>query len=120
MPLPEEVGKAIMKYIKDFRPKTKSRSVFVSVYPPYNGFVKSVSISGIVSLALTKANVESKHRGAHLLRHTAANQALRNGASLYEIAQGLRHLQVATTTIYAKTDFESLTIVMGPWLGGVK
>ena len=54
--------------------------------------------------------------GAHLLRHTAATQMLRKGASLSEIAHVLRHRHVDTTAIYAKVDLASLQSVARPWL----
>jgi site-specific recombinase XerD len=53
--------------------------------------------------------------GAHLLRHTAATQMLRKGASLSEIAHVLRHRHVDTTAIYAKVDLRSLQSVIRPW-----
>ncbi len=120
MPLPTEVGAAIAQYIKDFRPKTPSRSVFVSRFPPHHGFRFSASISTIVKFALERAKIESSHQGAYLLRHTVANECLKNGATLGEVGQLLRHEQLATTTIYAKVDFARLSLAMRPWTGGVQ
>jgi site-specific recombinase XerD len=55
--------------------------------------------------------------GAHRLRHTAATEMLRAGASLPEVAQVLRHRTLATTTIYAKVDHRSLRTLAMPWPG---
>jgi integrase/recombinase XerD len=55
---------------------------------------------------------------AHRLRHTAATELLRAGGSLPEVAQVLRHRQLATTTIYAKVDRCSLRELARPWPGG--
>ena len=52
---------------------------------------------------------------AHRLRHTAATQALRAGASLPEVGQLLRHHRIATTAIYAKVDREALRGIARPW-----
>ena len=54
---------------------------------------------------------------AHRLRHTTATNMLRNGASLPEIGQVLRHQSVDTTAIYAKVDRNSLQTVCRPWPG---
>jgi len=54
----------------------------------------------------------------HLLRHTVANEGLKNGASLEQIGQLLRHEQLSTTTIYAKVDYERLRLVARPWISG--
>lgn len=121
MPLPKKAGAAIADYVKKHRPPTKSRAVFVSVDAPYSGFRRSASVSGIVKFALKRAKIESTHRGAYLLRHTVANEGLKNGASLEQIGQLLRHDQLSTTTIYAKVDYERLRLVTRPWAaGGVK
>jgi len=119
MPLPSEVGESIAIYIKKFRPKTPSRALFVSVFPPHHGFKLSVSVSCIVSFALQRAKIESSHRGAYLLRHTVANECLKNGASLNEIANLLRHDQLSTTAIYAKVDYARMQQAVRPW-GGVQ
>ena len=51
---------------------------------------------------------------AHRLRHTAATDMLREGASLTEIGQVLRHRQLQTTAIYAKADIETLRSLARP------
>jgi site-specific recombinase XerD len=53
--------------------------------------------------------------GAHRLRHTAATEMLRHGATLPEIGQVLRHRQVLTTAIYAKVDRDALRQLARPW-----
>jgi site-specific recombinase XerD len=54
----------------------------------------------------------------HRLRHTAATQMLRHGASLTDIALVLRHRSVDTTAIYAKVDYSTLRELAQPWPGG--
>jgi integrase/recombinase XerD len=120
MPLPAEVGDAIAIYVKDFRPSTTSRSVFVSVFAPFRGLQRSNSVGGIVRFALQRAGIDSPLKGSHLLRHTVANECLKSGARLDEVARLLRHEQLSTAAIYAKVDFERLSSAMRPWQGGVK
>jgi site-specific recombinase XerD len=67
----------------------------------------------IATQALRAAKVT--RGGAHRLRHTAATQMLRRGASLTEIAQVLRHRHVDTTAIYAKVDHGSLSALACRW-----
>jgi site-specific recombinase XerD len=118
MPLPKEVGQAIAEYIKKFRGKSTSRSLLVSFAPPFHGYARSSCVSAIVKRALQRAKIESKHQGAYLLRHTVANECLKNGASLREVGQILRHKSDATTAIYAKVDFSRLSAVSRPWAAG--
>jgi site-specific recombinase XerD len=55
--------------------------------------------------------------GAHRLRHALASELLREGASLIDISQVLRHKDLATTAIYAKVDLAALRQVAQPWPG---
>ena len=56
---------------------------------------------------------------AHRLRHTAATEMLRAGASLPEIGQVLRHSRTMTTAIYAKVDHAALRTIARQWPGDV-
>ena len=69
-----------------------------------------------VRLACARAGVAPA--GAHRLRHTAATELLRAGASLAEVAQVLRHRSLATSAIYAKVDRAALRDLARPWPGG--
>jgi site-specific recombinase XerD len=70
----------------------------------------------VVRRALRDAGITAG--GAHVLRHTAATQMLRRGASLSQIAHVLRHRSVDTTAIYAKVDYAALRTLVQPWPGG--
>jgi site-specific recombinase XerD len=86
--------------------------VFVSIRAPY----ESLSSSGVIAIATTVMRAAGIERGgAHRLRHTAATQMLRRGASMTEIAQVLRHRHLNTTAIYAKVDHDSLRTIARSW-----
>lgn len=112
LPLPVDTGHAIAAYLKRARRSTTTRSVFVRCRAPYTSLT-SGGIIGIAHRALRAAGVE--RGGAHRLRHTAATQMLRRGASLTEIAQVLRHRHVNTTAIYAKVDSDALRGLAKAW-----
>jgi integrase/recombinase XerD len=113
LPLPADVGEAIVAYLRDGRPATAlDRSLIVRVRAPHHGLT-SGGITQIVFAAAGRAGLGPMH--AHRLRHTAATQMLRAGASLEEIGQVLRHRQVLTTAIYAKVDRDALRGLARPW-----
>jgi site-specific recombinase XerD len=118
MPLPTDVGEAIAAYLRHGRPRCSSRRVFIRAKAPLGGFANSVAISLIVMRALERAGVESARKGAHLFRHTLACDLLRQGCSLDEIGELLRHQSPDTTAIYAKVDLVGLHSVALPWPGG--
>lgn len=112
LPLPADVGEALVGWLRrGVRSKT-TRSVFVSVRAPY-GSLTAHAIIAIATTAMRAAGVD--RGGAHRLRHTAATQMLRRGASMTEIAQVLRHRHLNTTAIYAKVDRDALRTIARSW-----
>ncbi len=64
---------------------------------------------------MRRAGVIASSYGAHILRHAAATEMLRNGASLYDIGSVLRHQSTDMSAYYAKVDMELLRQVVQPW-----
>ncbi len=120
MPLPQEVGEAIVDYLVRGRPSCSDRHVFIRGHAPRIGFSSSSSVAAVASRALARAGIASPRKGAHLFRHTLATQLLRQGASLAEIGQLLRHQHLDTTRIYAKVDLAALEKLAPPWPGGAQ
>ena len=77
--------------------------------PPGDG------VSSVVKHALTRANIDSPAKGAHLLRHTAATEMLRNGVPLDQAGLVLRHRSIDVTAYYAKADVALLKQIAQPW-----
>src|SRR5438874_11063909 len=109
IPLTQEIGDAIASYIKDGRPQTAEYVLFIRSRAPFRALANHCAISMIAAQAMHRAGVVCPSRGAaHVLRHSVASSMLRQGASLQEIADVLRHRSTATTEIYAKIDVVSL------------
>lgn len=116
MPLPIDVGRAIVDYLRHGRPDTSARTVFVKAQAPYTALAPS-GLSCIVGRAARRAGLGTVH--AHRLRHTAASRTINAGASLEEVAHLLRHTSPATTAVYAKTDQVRLSALARPWPTGL-
>lgn len=112
LPLPAAVGQALADYIRHARPGVGRGVLFRQVVAPHGGLA-APSVTGIVYRASDRAGVGRV--GAHRLRHTAATQMLRGGASLPQIAQVLRHSSTVTTAIYATVDHDALAALARPW-----
>ena len=115
LPLPQEVGDAILAYLERGRPRFNGEQLFLRARPPRRGFLDSTAVSGIVRQAIHRAKVIAPSHGAHVLRHSAATQMLRGGSSLEAIAKVLRHSSVEMTAHYAKIDVALLKDVAQPW-----
>jgi site-specific recombinase XerD len=116
LPLPADIGEAVAEYLLAGRPRDAiGRCVFVRAIAPREPLTPR-AVTKVVIRAGARAGVGRV--AAHRLRHTAATDMLRAGASLPEIGQVLRHQQVSTTAIYAKVDREPLRELARPWPGG--
>ena len=116
VPLPSDVGHRVAEYLQHARPADAiGRTVFIRHFAPHHALCAG-RVSGIVADAARRAGLGRVH--AHRLRHTAATELLRTGASLPEIGQLLRHRRTATTAIYAKVDRDRLRLIARPWPEG--
>jgi site-specific recombinase XerD len=118
LPLPQDVGDAVLAYIENGRPVVTEDRLFLRSKAPYRPFTTSSSISYIVDRALRRAGVEDPpSKGAGLLRHSAATTMLRAGATLEAVGAVLRHRSLDMTAHYAKVDVTMLETIAQPWPG---
>lgn len=82
---------------------------------PCRGFKDSTTVSTIVRRAVQRSGLNTPSKGAHLLRYSLATDMLRQGASMTEIGELLRHRSPNSTEIYAKVDIEGLRSIARPW-----
>ena len=115
LPLPVDVGDAIIAYLQNGRPRCNTRSLFVRTKAPYRGFHHPSSVSTIVRRALDAAGITTQLLGAHLLRYTMAQNCLCHGATLHELRELMRHTSIDTTALYTKIDFKQLRKLAPLW-----
>lgn len=117
LPLPEDAGSLLVKYIREERPATSCREIFLTSVTPRRPIGDCVTTT-FVKIFLKKLELDGPGRGAHSFRHTAASLMVEHGATLKEVADVLGHRSIATTGIYIKLDKPSLLEVALPWKGG--
>jgi len=118
LPLPQDVGDALLAYIEQERPRVPQEAVFLAMIAPFRSFSQSSHVSTIVALALKRAGIsDPPSSGACLLRHSAATSMLRSGATLEAVGTVLRHRSIDMTAHYAKVDVAMLEQVAQPWPG---
>jgi site-specific recombinase XerD len=114
LPLPQEVGVAIHRYLRESRPPVRVPEVFTTVLAPRRPLTRA-SVTHIVRSALRRTGIKASINGAHVLRHSVATAMLRQGASLASVGAVLRHRSPQTTAHYAKVDFGLLSEIAQPW-----
>ncbi|HMS15091.1 MAG TPA: tyrosine-type recombinase/integrase [Microthrixaceae bacterium] len=113
LPLPADVGEAIAAYLRDGRPVTPCRAVFITRFAPLKALAPQ-SVSKVVYEASRRAGIDPPVC-SHRLRHALATDMLAAGVTLPDISQVLRHRDLATTAIYAKVDHDSLRTLAVEW-----
>ena len=119
MPLPQDVGDAVLAYLEQVRPMVREERVFLRIQAPFTPFASAAAISGIVARVLARGGIDGIPTGAHIFRHSLATAMLRSGANLESIGTVLRHRSQSATAIYAKVDVAMLETVAQPWPGDV-
>ena len=117
-PLSPPVGEAILRYLRDARPRCEHRAVFLTIKAPFRPLSGS-SISAMVRMRLRKQGVKLDRIGAHCLRHSCAGQLLHAGFTLKQIADHLGHRSMNSTRIYTKIDVRGLRQVAELDLGAL-
>ena len=115
LPLPATTANAIAAYLKQERPRTTNRALFVRLTAPRDQLVGPDLVRKTIRQAYARAGLP--YTRSHLLRHTMANRLHAGGSSLKEVADVLRHRSLNTTMIYAKLDSRNLAAVALPWPG---
>ena len=111
LPLTNEVGEALIDYLKSGRPQTTHREVFLTLNPPFDPFKENDRLYHIIRYWCRLAGItfrSPQRRGIHSLRHTLATRLLEKGTPFTTIAEILGHTSLESTRIYAKADVEAL------------
>ena len=111
LPISEEVGEALIDYLRFGRPETVHREVFLRLRRPIGPFAEDTHLHYVVNRWRELAGIRFRtpqHHGLHSLRHTLATQLLREQTPVHVISEILGHATTASTLIYAKADTETL------------
>ena len=111
LPIPEEVGEALIDYLRFGRPKTEHREVFLRLKRPVGPFAENTHLHEVVNRWRELAGirfVSRQRHGLHSLRHTLATKLLHEQTPIHVISEILGHATTASTLIYAKADTETL------------
>jgi integrase len=111
LPLSEEVGQALIDYLKHGRPRSQHREVFLSINAPFAPFGHSYNFHNIITDCRRLAGLRvprEGHWGMHSFRHTLATRLLECGTPLPVISDILGHRSIDSTQVYTKVDLASL------------
>lgn len=115
MPLPVDVGEALVEYLRVRPTDSSSRAVFLTV----DGSGRALTASGVRHIVRDLCVAAGREPfGPHRLRHALATSLLAQGDSLAHIGQVLRHRSLASTAVYANSEMQGLVQAARPWPKG--
>jgi integrase/recombinase XerD len=117
-PLVNEVGEAILRYLRQVRPRCGRRETFLTLKAPFRPLSPG-ALNHVVSTRLSELGITTLRRGPHSLRHACAGHLVSVGFSLKQIGDHLGHRSAYATRVYAKVDLAGLRKVAEFDLGGL-
>lgn len=117
LPLPVSTGEAIAQYLRQGRPQTVNRALFVRHRAPFDKPLSVPAIRNSMNRAFVRCGLRDRFCNTHVLRRTTATRLQRSGASVKEIADLMRHQSLDTASTYVRVDLEGLRAVALPWSG---
>ena len=117
-PLSRGVGQAVLRYLRDVRPRHHDRTLFLTLHVPFRPLDRG-ALGHIVRSRLHTLGIVTGARGPHALRHAAAQHLLDQGMAMKVIGDFLGHRSPSSTSVYAKVDLNTLREVANFDLEGV-
>ncbi|MCP4251888.1 MAG: tyrosine-type recombinase/integrase [Candidatus Scalindua sp.] len=111
LPLIQDVGWAVIDYLKYGRPNVETPYVFIRHLAPFLPFSEDDHLHQMIVKYMRVAHipVSPKRRvGMHSLRHTLASVLLENDTPLPTISDVLGHINTESTAVYLKVDIKKL------------
>lgn len=111
LPLLNDIGWAVIDYIRNARPKTDDKRLFIRLNAPYSGLGNSGAFERIFTGRLHGAGLRVKRGekcGIHSLRHTLGSVLLEKETPLPVISQILGHRSIQSTETYLRINMSGL------------
>ena len=106
-PLSAIVGGAIVDYLRDGRPASCERALFLQAQAPFRPAGFRV-ISDCATRRLRNAGIQVARPGSHTLRHSCVQHLVEAQFPLKAIGDYLGHRRSKSTEVYAKLDLDAL------------
>lgn len=108
LPLPDDVGWALIDYLKNARPVSDTKEIFLQVVAPHGVLVNPDNVL-IRYMRLAGIRYEQlQHHGLHILRHSAATHMLDEGIPITTIQSVLGHISSESTKRYTAINITQL------------
>ena len=107
LPLTDEAGDIVARYLRTARPASPRREVFLRQRAPM-GPLLPTTVYDILESRVRRSGLPLKTMGTHVLRHSFAVHLLRQGVSTKHIGDALGHRDVESTGVYLRLAVDDL------------
>lgn len=118
LPMSATYGKAIVNYLRNCRPVSESRVLFLRFSHAQGEPMGKSQVRNVMRRAYKRTGINESVTGTHILRRTMVSKIYKKGASLKMVADILGHISLESTAVYTKIDTEVLLQAAGVWPGG--
>ena len=115
LPISGKLSRAVIEYLKNARPQTGNRTLFVRFKRACGEAMGLSQIRGVVRRIYAKSGADVPSTGTHILRRTAGSKIYNAGNSLKMTADILGHESLDSTVFYVRADMAKLRQVAAPW-----
>jgi integrase/recombinase XerD len=115
VPMTDQVGEALLEYLRHGRPDAPYQEVFLTAHAPVRPMKSPAAMSLLVGHRMVQVGVSCPKKGSHAFRHGFATRMLQRGQSLKTIADLLGHRNINTTFMYTKVDLPTLRQLPLDW-----
>ena len=110
LPLTDEAGDIVSRYLRDARPVSPHRAVFLRQRAPM-GPLLATSVYDILESRVRRSGLPLKTMGTHVLRHSFAVHLLRQGVSTKQIGDAMGHRDIESTGVYLRLAVDDLRLI---------
>jgi site-specific recombinase XerD len=107
LPLTNEAAKVLIDYLRDGRPASTDRRLFLRTYAP-PGPLEPTAVNDILDKWAKESGLKVVRLGSHVLRHSFAIHLLRRNVSVKSIGDVLGHRHAESTAVYLRLALEDL------------
>lgn len=107
LPLTDEAATVLIDYLREGRPETSHRELFLQATAP-RGPLHASAVYQVLMRRIRCSGLELLNFGSHVLRHSFAMRLMQQGVSIKEIGDTLGHRDIESTSVYLRLAVDDL------------
>ena len=107
LPLTDEAANVLIRYLRQTRPKSIHRQLFLRANAPYSP-IRRTAVRQIITRCIQHSGLNIPDCGTNVFRHSFAMRLLLQGVGIKTIGDAMGHRDIESTAVYLRLDVETL------------